>query len=219
MIRLVDVVKYYPSLFGGRSYIYNGLTLDLPMDKDLAILGKNGAGKSTLVRLIGGIESPNSGVIESSCSISWPLGLSTGIQGQMTGRENTEFLCKIYGVSNVAEAHDYVVDFSELGHKYEEIVMNYSSGMKSRLAFSMSIILKFDVILLDEVLSVGDSRFKKKCELALAELRKRGARIILVSHSESSVRRLCQAGLVVDKGTATYFDKVDDAITYFNKNG
>ncbi|MDK9790729.1 ABC transporter ATP-binding protein [Vibrio sp. D431a] len=218
MIRLNKMTKHYRSITGRKKVIYKEQTIDIPMDRDVAVLGRNGAGKSTLIRLIGGIEKPSSGTIDTELSISWPLGLGTGIQGKLTGRQNTEFVCRVYGIENVEEAHAYVQDFSEIGQNYDEIVANYSSGMKSKLAFGISIMIRFDVLLLDEVLSVGDARFKKKCETVLNELRDDGSRILLVSHSEQSVRKMCQAGLVVNDGQLEYIDDIETAIKVFNGN-
>lgn len=218
MIQLNNMTKHYRSITGKKRVIYQDQSIIIPMDKDVAVLGRNGAGKSTLIRLIGGIEKPSSGEIKTSLSVSWPLGLGTGIQGKLTGRQNTEFVCRVYGIENVDEAHAYVQEFSEIGRNYDEVVSTYSSGMKSKLAFGISILIRFDVLLLDEVLSVGDARFKKKCESVLNELRERGSRILLVSHSEQSVRKMCQAGLVVNNGQLQYIDDIDMAINVFNGN-
>ncbi|CAH7354619.1 Polysialic acid transport ATP-binding protein KpsT [Vibrio chagasii] len=216
MIELKNISKHYRGASGRKKHIFRNQSLVIPMDKDVAILGKNGAGKSTLVRLLGGIEKPSSGEIITDMSMSWPLGLGTGVQSKLTGRQNTAFVCSVYGVDNIDEAHEFVCSFSELGSNYDDVVATYSSGMKSRLAFAISIMFKFEVILLDEVLSVGDKRFRKKCEAALTEMRSDGTRVMLVSHSDTSVKKMCQAAIIVDNGNLEYYEDVKVALDIFN---
>lgn len=215
MIEIKKVDKYYPTISMGRKYIYKDFSLDIPTDKNLAVIGKNGVGKSTLIRLLGGIEEPNAGSISSESTISWPLGLSTGILPSMTGEENTNFICKIYGVENVKEAHEFVLDFSEIGNNYYETVKRYSNGMRSRLAFALSLLFKFDVMLLDELMAVGDARFKNKCAEVFEEWKKNNTSLILVSHSSHAIREYCDAGLILTGGEPLYFDNVHDALGTF----
>lgn len=202
---------------GKRNYVFEDLSVNIPTEKNIAVLGNNGAGKSTFLRMLGGIESPDSGSIDTDLSISWPLGLSTGIQLSMTGRENTDFVCRIYGIENVKEAHEFILDFSELGAKYDELVSGYSSGMRSRLSFSLSILFKFDILILDEIISVGDAKFKAKSKSAIEELNKSGSKIILVSHSMKAVESMCDTSLVINNGQMHFFETTKEGINFLKR--
>lgn len=217
MIEIQNIDKYYPTALTTRKYIYKNFSLDIPTEKNLAIIGRNGVGKSTLIRLLGGIEEPNEGCITSDKSISWPLGLSTGILPSMTGQENTDFICKIYGVENTKEAHEFVLDFSELGKNYFDTVKRYSSGMRSRLAFALSLLFKFDVMLLDELMAVGDAQFKRKCSEVFDVWRSNNTSLILVSHSFKAIREQCDAGLILTGGEPLYFEDVNDALKEYSR--
>lgn len=210
MIKVKNVTKYYPSRYG-KQYVFRDLTLDLPCDRDIALLGENGSGKSTLLRLIGGIDFPNGGRIERNRYLSWPLALSRGFQGSMTGRENVRFVCRIHGVRDTRAIEDYVEDFSELGKKLDLPFKGYSSGMRSKFSFAVSMAFDFDTYLLDEILAVGDDRFKEKCHQALSNKRQ-SANIILVSHQKRRIRENCNAGVVLYKGGAEFFNDVEEAL-------
>ncbi|MFC4347203.1 ABC transporter ATP-binding protein [Kordiimonas lipolytica] len=210
MIRLENVSKYYPTRFGPK-YALKNLNIDIPDDRDVAMLGVNGAGKSTLLRLIGGIDFPSSGRIRSDRFISWPLALSSGFQGNMTGRENVRFICRIHGVRGTGEIEDFVKEFSELGDMYELPVNSYSSGMRSKYSFAVSMGFDFDTYLIDEIMSVGDEGFRKKCEKAISEKRE-NANIILVSHNMSTIRKHCNAAILLAYGRAEFYESVDRAI-------
>lgn len=210
MISLQDVSKYYPTRFGPK-YVLKNLTFDLPDDRDIAILGVNGAGKSTLLRLLGGIDFPSSGKITSDRFISWPLALASGFQGTMSGRENVRFVCRIHGVTETLEIEEFVKEFSELGENYELPVGSYSSGMKSKYSFAVSMAFDFDTYLMDEIMAVGDAAFKKKCSSALGDKRE-NANIILVSHSESLIKEHCNAAILLAYGRAEFYESVDRAL-------
>ncbi len=210
MIRLENVYKYYPTRFGPK-YVLKNLCFDLPDDRDIAILGVNGAGKSTLLRLLGGIDFPSQGKILSDRFISWPLALSSGFQGGMSGRENVRFVCRIHGITETAEIEEFVKEFSELGHSFELPVGSYSSGMKSKYSFAVSMAFDFDTYLMDEIMAVGDAAFKKKCSKALADKRS-SANIILVSHSESLIKEQCNAAILLAYGRAEFYESVDRAL-------
>lgn len=210
MISLDNVSKYYPTRFGPH-YVLKNLNIDIPDDRDIAILGPNGAGKSTLLRMIGGIDFPSTGAIHSDRFISWPLALSSGFEGSMTGRENVRFICRIHGVRDTAEIEDFVKEFSELGDTFELPVRGYSSGMRSKYAFAVSMGFDFDTYLMDEIMSVGDEGFRKKCEKAISEKRE-SANIILVSHNVATLRDHCNAAILLAYGRAEFYDSVDRAI-------
>ena len=156
-----------------KSYLHNGLkikvfkNLNFKINKgeSVALLGRNGAGKSTLLRILGGIDQPDSGIIKSDCSISWPVGLVGGFQGSLTGRENVIFVSKIYLDRNKENIYDKVKkvqDFAEIGEFFDRPFKTYSSGMRSRVTFGLSMAFDFDMYLIDEVSSAGDERFRAK---------------------------------------------------------
>jgi len=210
MIRLEGVSKYYPTRFGPK-YVLKGLNIDLPDDRDIAILGANGAGKSTLLRLLGGIDFPSFGKIRSDRFISWPLALSSGFQKKMSGRENVRFVCRIHGVHDTADIEAYVKEFCELGDAFELPVGSYSSGMGAKYSFAVSMGFDFDTYLMDEITSVGDAAFRRKCSQALLDKRK-SSNIILVSHDEKMVKEQCNAAILLAYGRAEFYESVDRAL-------
>ena len=216
MIALDHVTKYFWTKQGKR-YILKDVTLTIP-DGNVGILGRNGAGKSTLMRMLGRIEFPNHGTITSPNSFSWPLGLSGGFVGNMTGKANVKFVCRLYGLDDdaIAKVIDYVRDFSELGEYFEMPIKTYSSGMKGRLSFGLSLAFNFDYMLIDETLSVGDARFRKKAQTALRK-KIESCHILLVSHDMKTLQELCQTGLLVHDGQLHYYEDVTDAIARYNE--
>lgn len=168
MIELKNVTKYYKTNIG-KHYVIKDANLIIPEGKNVGILGRNGAGKSTFLNLLGGIDFPNKGSIESNKSFSWPMGLGSGFQGSMTGRQNVKFVCRIYGknYNQIQKAINSVQEFAELDEYFDMPIKTYSSGMKSRLSFGLSLAFDFEYILIDETLSVGDGVFKKKATEAL----------------------------------------------------
>jgi len=212
MLVINDLTKSYltPS---GRKYIFRNLSLVVPPGKNIALIGRNGAGKSTLMRLIGGADNADSGTIKTDKSISWPVGLAGGFQGSLTGRENVKFVCRVYGAvdSVMREKIAYVRDFAEIGSWFDEPVKTYSSGMRSRLAFGLSMAFDFDYYLIDEVMSVGDAQFRAKCKKVFEEKLK-SSNIILVTHSMGDVRSLCDLVLLVREGATTVFEDIDEGI-------
>jgi capsular polysaccharide transport system ATP-binding protein len=213
MIKLEKLTKYYPSKLG-KQYIFNDVTFEIPSGHNIGILGSNGAGKSTLFRLLAGSEYPNSGKVVTDLSLSWPVALTTGIHGQMTGRENTRFIGKINGVADLAAFEQRVKAFAELGSKYDLPVSTYSSGMKPRLAFACSIAIDFDVYLIDEVTSVGDANFRRKAKEALLE-RSEKANVIMVSHEMDEIRQFCDSAIVLHKGELTFYNDLEQGIAEY----
>jgi capsular polysaccharide transport system ATP-binding protein len=217
MIELKNVTKYFQTK-KGKNYILKNVTFSIPSDVNIGILGRNGTGKSTIMRMLGQIEFPNRGKITSDKSFSWPLGLSGGFVGNMTGKANVKFVCRLYGKNNkeIKKVIEFVKDFSELGNYFDMPIRTYSSGMKGRLSFGLSLAFDFDYMLIDETLSVGDARFKKKSKEALVK-KIESCNILLVSHDMNTLKELCQSGIVVDNGQLVYFDKVEDAIEKYNE--
>jgi capsular polysaccharide transport system ATP-binding protein len=172
-------------------------------------LGRNGAGKSTLLRIIAGTEQPDSGTISRTGVVSWPIGFSGGFSGSLTGEENCRFVARIYG-ADLDEVVGFSADFAELGDYFYMPVKTYSSGMRARLAFGLSMAIAFDAYLVDEVTAVGDSRFQEKCRKAF-EARSGRSSVIIVSHNLSTVRDYCQRCAVIKEGKLLSFDSVDEA--------
>jgi capsular polysaccharide transport system ATP-binding protein len=201
----------------GRRYVFRDLTLKIPAGKNIGLIGRNGAGKSTLVRLLGGADVPDSGTIATDKSISWPVGLSGGFQGSMTGRENIKFVSRVYGAVGDAMRQKvaYVQDFAEIGSWIDEPVKTYSSGMRSRLAFGLSMAFDFDYYLIDEVMSVGDAQFKRKCADVFEE-RLQKSKVVLVSHNMPEIKKLCDVVLLVRDGGVQIYDDVDEGIKAYN---
>lgn len=212
MIELRNVTKSYRGTFG-RQYIFRDLSFTIPSGRNIALIGRNGAGKSTLMRLLGGLDTPDSGKVLSTQSISWPVGLSGGFQGSLTGRQNVKFICRVYGAegAGMREKVDFVEKFAEIGKYFDHPVKTYSSGMRARVAFGLSLAFDFDYYLVDEAMSVGDAHFKKKATAAFKG-RIDGAKIILVTHGMTQVRKLCDYVMLVEKGKIISYEDVEEGI-------
>lgn len=212
MIELKNVTKYFMTK-QGKNYILKDVTFTIPSGVNIGILGRNGTGKSTIMRMLGQIEFPNYGTITSNHSFSWPLGLGGGFVGNMTGRANVKFVCRLYGRSReeTKKIIQSVQAFSELNDYFDMPIKTYSSGMRGRLSFGLSLAFDFDYMLIDETLSVGDARFKKKSKEALIK-KIENCNVLLVSHDMRTLKELCDAGIVVNNGTLTYYEKIEDAI-------
>ncbi len=209
MIELQNVTKSY-HLKGVHKTILDDLSFTFPQSRNVAIMGQNGAGKSTLMRLIAGVEYPDSGRIYRATSVSWPLGFAGGFNGSMTGLENARFVARIYNQDTEAVI-DYVKGFAELGHSLNLPIKTYSSGMKARLAFGISMAIDFRVYLIDEITAVGDEQFKIKSQQVFSEKLK-NSQIIMISHSETAIRSYCDCGLLLAPDGVYYYDDVNTLI-------
>jgi capsular polysaccharide transport system ATP-binding protein len=215
MITLENLTKSYRTK-GQQKVVARGINATFPTGVAVALLGRNGAGKSTLMRLIAGNAKPTSGRIWSDGTISWPVGFAGSFHGELTGAQNVKFISRIYGV-DTDMLSDFVEDFAELGEHYRLPFRTYSSGMKSRLAFGVSMGIRFDTYLVDEVTSVGDQRFKEKAnEVFQKRIGASGA--IVVSHSMNVIRQMCTKAAVLENGNLTMFDNVEDAIARHMEN-
>ena len=213
MIICRDVCKSYP-MGHGRKHVLSGLNFTLAQGERFGLLGRNGSGKTTLIKLIGGVELPDSGKINRRMRVSWPLGFGGGFQGSLTGYDNARFIARIYG-RNYRDLADFVEDFSELGKQLKMPVKTYSSGMRARLAFALSLAIEFDCYLIDEVIMVGDHNFQRKCIEELFEKRHDRA-LVLASHSEHIVREYCDRALVLNDGRGTEYHDIDQAISVYD---
>lgn len=216
MFELRNVTKSYLTP-KGRRYVFRNLSLAIPPGKNIGLIGRNGAGKSTLMRLLGGADVPDSGTIVTDRSISWPVGLTGGFQGSMSGRDNIKFVCRVYGAEGEAmrEKIRYVQEFAEIGTWIDEPIKTYSSGMRSRVAFGLSMAFDFDYYLIDEVMSVGDAQFKRKCRKVFRQKLKT-SNIVLVSHSMSEISKLCDIVLFVKDGDIEIYEDVMEGIKAYS---
>ncbi|MGV3512985.1 MAG: ABC transporter ATP-binding protein [Novosphingobium sp.] len=214
MISVRNVHKVYPTRSGPK-LVLNDISFDLQKGERLGVLGRNGAGKSTMVRLVSGAEKPTSGTIRTDMSISWPLAFGGAFQYNLTGKDNVRFISRLYNQDferNLA----YVEEFAELGPYLREPFRSYSSGMKARLAFAISMIIEFDCFLIDEIASVGDARFHDKCNHELFE--RRGDRaMIIVSHDAAYVRDHCSRWAVLHDGKLALYDDFEVAYSDFKE--
>lgn len=193
--------------------LFTDLNFSLERDGRLAVLGRNGQGKSTLIKIIGGVLSPTEGSVRWRMSPSWPIGFGGGFQGSLSGIDNIRFLSRVYQ-KDEREVMHAVDDFAELGAKLKMPVKHYSSGMRARLAFGLSLAIDFDCYLIDELVAVGDARFQQKCHEELFERRAHKA-FIMASHNMDMVKNLCDRVLIVENGKAKMFTDVDEAIDIY----
>jgi capsular polysaccharide transport system ATP-binding protein len=214
MIEFINISKSYR--FGsGKKIILDNISFYFEQGVNIGILGVNGAGKSTLLKLIAGSEAADKGKILRSGTFSWPLGFAAGFQGSLTGEENLRFICRIYG-ANIVYITKSVADFSELGMALFEPVSTYSTGMRARLAFALSMAIEFDVYLVDEIMGVGDRIFQKKSRAAFVE-RSKHSSIIMVSHSMDTIREYSDVVLLLSNGHVHIYEDVEKAIATYEK--
>ncbi len=214
MIKFQNVCKSY-KLKDSTKTILDNISFEFPEKKNIGVLGVNGAGKSTLLRLIAGTEFPDSGKIIRTGKYSWPLGFSGAFHGTLTGIENLRFACRIYN-ANIKEVTEFVKDFSELGKFIHEPIQTYSSGMRSRLAFALSMAIDFDVYLVDEIMGVGDQGFQEKCKNAFTAKRETSS-VIMVSHSMNTIRDFSDVALLLTGEHLEIHEDVEEAIEVYTK--
>jgi capsular polysaccharide transport system ATP-binding protein len=193
--------------------IFRDVNFTLARNGRLALLGRNGQGKSTLIRVLGGVQNPTEGRVRWTMSSSWPIGFGGGFQGSLTGLDNIRFLSRLYD-KDFKELLARVDDFAELGRSLRQPVKQFSSGMRARLAFGLSLAIEFDCYLIDELVAVGDARFQRKCREELFE--RRGERaFLLASHSPELILQTCDRALILESGKAKVFDDIEEAIDVY----
>lgn len=211
-IAAINVVKEFHTDIGTRR-VLDGISFSVGEGERLAILGRNGAGKSTLIQILSGLQKPTSGRIHRGLRMSWPLALGGGFEGELTGYDNVRFITRVYGVP-FQETFDFVEDFTEIGKQLHVPVRFYSSGMRMRLAFALSLAIDFECILIDEVILVGDQRFQKKCNEELFVKRKNRS-MILAIHNLEIVHEFCTQCMVMKNGRARVFDDINLATAIY----
>ncbi|WP_336660496.1 ABC transporter ATP-binding protein [Leucobacter sp. USHLN153] len=207
MVRRTDRFEAFNALDGVSFAVHPG--------ESVAVLGRNGSGKSTTLKLLSGVLRPTAGNIYTMGRIAGLLEVGAGFHPDLTGRENVYLNAAILGMSEAeTEARfDDILEFSEIGHFIDTEVKRYSSGMYARLGFSVAVHAEHDILLVDEVLSVGDAEFREKCNRKMSELQSMGKTMFIVSHSAEQVRKLCQRGIVLSHGNVIFDGPIDEAIT------
>lgn len=218
MIEIKNLYKRYHNHHGS-DWVLKDINVVIPQGVSVGLIGANGAGKSTLLRLIAGMDTPERGEVIRHSRVSWPVGLAGGMQGNMTGRQNVKFVARVQGSDpdEVKRVIQFVEDFAEIGPAFDEPIRTYSSGMKSRISFGLSLAFDFDVYISDEATAVGDRAFKDKAT-ALFKSKVGVSSLIMVSHSEGILKDLCQSGLYIKKGQAFWYDDINEAIRHYHQD-
>jgi capsular polysaccharide transport system ATP-binding protein len=216
MIKLHNITKSYKLNSGDRHFVFKNLSFTFPENCSIGLIGPNGAGKSTLMRILGKMDIPDSGKVITDKKISWPVGLSGGFQGSLSARDNVKFICRIYGYhgKEMQKKVQYVEDFAEIGKFFDEPIKSFSSGMRSRVAFGLSMAFDFDYYLIDEIGAVGDAKFKAKSKAAYEE-KLTNSNVIMVSHSMGEIKKWCDKVVLVKDGKATIYDDVEEGIKVY----
>lgn len=196
----------------------NDVSFTIREGECVAVMGLNGSGKSTTLKLVSGVMLPDEGRVRTRGRVAGLIEVGAGFHPDLTGRENVFLNAAILGMSEkeTKERFDQIVEFSEIGEFIDQAVKHYSSGMFMRLAFSVAIHVELDVLLVDEVLGVGDAPFRAKCNAKLMEMSARGVTMMIVSHSAGQVRELCSRGIVIRKGKVVFDGHIDDALDALN---
>lgn len=217
MIVVDNLSKRYKTDHGASKWVLRDISFVIPPRLSVGIVGGNGAGKSTLLRIIAGVDVPTKGRVERHSRVSWPMGFGGGLQGNLTGRQNAKFICRIHGhEDDIPERLERIQEFAGIGDSFDEPIKHYSSGMKSRLQFAISLAFDFDVYISDEVTAAGDASFRKKAAEAFKH-QALNASIIMVSHDSSTLRKFCTAGIWLHEGRAHWFDTVGEAIRAYRE--
>ncbi len=214
MIQLDNISKAYR--VGSRwNQVLDNVSATFPSGQNVGILGLNGAGKSTLLRIMGAVEPADAGTIRKDVRVSWPIAFSGAIHTNLTGRENARFVARIYGES-IKKVERFAEKFTELGPYFDMPANTYSTGMRARLAFAISIAADFECYLVDEITSVGDMRFTLKYRRAFRE-RLKNASLVMVSHNPRTIREYCDIGAILHRGKLQMFDTIAEAMDEYEQ--
>ena len=218
MIKLDNLTKFYPLSNGDKHFVFREFTFTFPDDCSIGLIGRNGAGKSTLMRLLSGADIPNAGKVITDKKISWPVGLAGGFQHALSARDNVKFIARVYGYRGEAleEKVRYIEEFAEIGKYFDEPMNTYSSGMRSRIGFGLSMAFDFDYYLIDEAGAVSDAKFKQKSD-AIYKEKLSNSKVIMVSHNMSEIEQWCDKVILVNCGTATVYDDVKEGIEMYKR--
>ncbi len=199
--------------------VLKDINLDIKKGETVALIGVNGSGKSTLLKLMTQIIFPNKGTIETRGKLTSLLELGAGFHPDFSGRENIYFNSSIFGLTRkeIDERLDQIIEFSELQDFIDNPVRTYSSGMYMRLAFSVAINVDADILLIDEILSVGDQHFQEKCFNKMRELKKEGKTMVFVTHSMDSVKKLCDRAVWLSDGVVRLDGNTDEVVDAYLK--
>ena len=217
---LIKKIKFQSCSFD-EFWALNNISFSVDKGESCALIGANGSGKSTMLKIISGILTPTKGSVEVNGSIAPLIELGAGFDYELTGRENIFLNGAILGYSKklMLEKYDEIIDFSELRDFIDVPVKNYSSGMIARLGFSIATMVKPEILVVDEILAVGDQAFQDKCHKRLEDMMNSGTTVLLVSHSAADIKRICQKAVWIDKSNLRFVGNVDEALQLYDKPG
>ena len=197
----------------------NNVSFSINAGESVGIIGDNGAGKSTLLKLITGVAFPDEGEITVNGQVAALLELTAGFSLEMTGRENIYLKGYILGLKDdfIKTIEDDIVEFAQIGDYIDQPVRTYSSGMKMRLGFAINVNIDPDILVIDEALSVGDAKFKKKCKDKISSIIKQGKTVLYVSHSKDSVKEMCPRSIYLKKGTVMFDGPTEEALKVYEE--
>ncbi len=217
---LIKKIKFQSCSFD-EFWALNNISFSVDKGESCALIGANGSGKRTMLKIISGILTPTKGSVEVNGSIAPLIELGAGFDYELTGRENIFLNGAILGYSKklMLEKYDEIIDFSELRDFIDVPVKNYSSGMIARLGFSIATMVKPEILVVDEILAVGDQAFQDKCHKRLEDMMNSGTTVLLVSHSAADIKRICQKAVWIDKSNLRFVGNVDEALQLYDKPG
>ncbi|XXZ75377.1 ABC transporter ATP-binding protein [Phascolarctobacterium faecium] len=217
---LIKKIKFQSVSFD-EFWALRNISFSVDKGESCALIGANGSGKSTMLKIISGILTPTKGSVEVNGSIAPLIELGAGFDYELTGRENIFLNGAILGYNKklMLEKYDEIIDFSELRNFIDVPVKNYSSGMIARLGFSIATMVKPEILVVDEILAVGDQAFQDKCHKRLEDMMNSGTTVLLVSHSAADIKRICQKAVWIDKSNLRFVGNVDEALQLYNKPG